>query len=80
MKAIIAIIAVALLAFGSASGQEHPSARTPASREAPVGHRQPTTKDVEGAASVAGIGASPELEKADKNLDQKLHGGICRGC
>ena len=43
-------------------------------KEAPIGHRQPTTKDVPPDIAQGTIGRTP----ADKALDQKLK--ICRGC
>jgi hypothetical protein len=79
MNVMIAIIAVAFLAFGSNATAQEKSSRT-ASHEAPIGHRQPTAKDVEGSQSTEGVGSSPQLDRLDKELDQKLTGRICRGC
>ena len=90
MNAIIATIVFEFAAAATgAFGQEPP--RVPGAQQAPVGHRQPTAKDVpsvptddaqangvQADGSVAGIDRA--IRREDKALDQKLNGQICRGC
>ena len=45
--------------------------------QAPVGHRQPTVKDVPNVQE--SHSADDAMKKIDENLKKKL-GGICRGC
>src|SRR5215470_10623043 len=45
--------------------------------QAPVGHRQPTVKDVPNVRE--SHSADDAMKKIDENLKKKL-GGICRGC
>jgi len=45
--------------------------------QAPVGHRQPTVKDVPNVRE--SHSADDVMKKTDENLKKKL-GGICRGC
>jgi hypothetical protein len=47
--------------------------------EAPVGHRQPTEKDIEGDDQLDEGGLAKEIDKENRRLDQELK-GICRGC
>jgi hypothetical protein len=44
---------------------------------APVGHRQPTTQDIQGVQE--GNSADQTMKKIDDDLKKKLK-GICRGC
>jgi hypothetical protein len=67
--AIAAVIAIALGAPDLAAAQS--AAPAP---KAPVGHRQPTTKDTTAPASPP-VAASKE----DRTLERALK-GICRGC
>ena len=66
--------AVLLLLTGPAS-QAHAAASSV--RPAPVGHRQPTAQDVQGAPE--DNSADQAMKKMDQDLDKKLK-GICRGC
>jgi len=78
MRAIIGTaalwVAVALSPIGVAS-EAHAAANT--NRPAPVGHRQPTTHDVQGAQQ--DNSADQTMKKIDDDLAKKLK-GICRGC
>jgi hypothetical protein len=82
MRAIIGTAAlwaaVGLLLIGPAS-EVHAAASS--TRPAPVGHRQPSAQDVQGAQQGAqqNNSADQAMKKMDENLDKKLK-GICRGC
>ena len=65
---------VVLLLTGPAS-EVHAAATS--TRPAPVGHRQPTTQDVQDAQQ--DNSADQTMKKMDQDLDKKLK-GICRGC
>jgi hypothetical protein len=79
MRAIIGTPAwwavVALLLTGPVT-EAHAAAS--GSRQAPVGHRQPTAQDVQGVQQ-QGNSADQAMKKIDDDLDKKLK-GICRGC
>jgi ABC-type sugar transport system substrate-binding protein len=66
--------AVALLLTGPVT-EAHAAASS--TRQAPVGHRQPTAEDVQGAQQENS--ADQAMKKIDEDLDKKLK-GICRGC
>ena len=78
MRAIIGAAAfgaaMVLLLTGPAS-EAHAAAGS--TRQAPVGHRQPTAEDVQGARQ--DNSANQAMKKIDEDLDKKLK-GICRGC
>ena len=65
---------VGLLLTGPASEAQAAASST---RAAPVGHRQPSAQDVQGAQQ--DNSADQAMKKMDENLDKKLK-GICRGC
>lgn len=78
MRAIIGAAALwataALWLTGTVSDA---SAADNSSRQAPVGHRQPTARDVQG--TQQDNSADETMKKMDEDLDRKLK-GICRGC
>jgi hypothetical protein len=78
MRAIIgtaALWATALLLLTAPASEGHAAANT--TRQAPVGHRQPTAQDVQG--TQQSNSADQTMKKTDDDLDKKLK-GICRGC
>ena len=75
--ALSALIVVSVLgalpgAYGQGGGKSQGSVP-----QAPVGHRQPTTRDMPDIAE--STSADDAMKKIDDNLKKKL-GGICRGC
>ena len=75
--ALSALIVVSVLgalpgAYGQGGGKSQGSVP-----QAPVGHRQPTTRDVPDIAE--STSADDVMKKIDDNLRKKI-GGICRGC
>jgi hypothetical protein len=46
---------------------------------APVGHRQPTARDVPATAATPQNSAEDAMKKMDQDLDRKMK-NICRGC
>jgi len=78
MRAMIraaALWATAVLLLAGTASDAGAAANT--SRQAPVGHRQPTAQDVQGAQQ--DNSADETMKKIDEDLDRKLK-GICRGC
>jgi hypothetical protein len=71
-----ALWAALLLFLTGAATQAHAAASS--TRQAPVGHRQPTAQDVQGA-RLQDNSADQAMKKIDDDLDKKLK-GICRGC
>ena len=51
----------------------------PGYEQAPVGHRQPTTSDVQGDDQFDESDLAKEIDKENRLLDQELK-GVCRGC
>jgi len=60
-----------LLLMGAVSAADN------SSRQAPVGHRQPTARDVQG--TQQDNSADETMKKIDQDLDRKLK-EICHGC
>jgi len=71
LMAVLGLFAFALLAPHGAALAQKPSTST--QRQAPVGHRQPSTRDVP---SEQGL---DQPSKEDRALDKALK-SICRGC
>ena len=78
MRATIETAALwaALLLFLTGPATEAHAAAS-STRQAPVGHRQPTAEDVEGVRQ--DNSADQAMKKIDDDLDKNLK-GICRGC
>jgi hypothetical protein len=73
--AIAAVLAIGLAVPELAVAQAGRPAGGTVGPTAPVGHRQPSTKDVP-----QGQGAQPaQMSKEDRALEKALK-GICRGC
>ena len=73
LMAVLGLFAVALLDMPGTAQAQKPSGASGTLREAPVGHRQPRTRDVP---SEQGLN---EPTKEDRALDKALK-SICRGC
>jgi hypothetical protein len=74
------ILAGAVLAL--AAGEPRPAfgQATNASPQAPIGHRQPTARDVTPTLPPdQGVGTTPELQKSEQDVNQRIK-SICRGC
>jgi hypothetical protein len=71
LMAVLGLFAFAMLAPRTALAQKPSTSAT--QRQAPVGHRQPSTRDVP---SEQGLDAP---SKEDRTLDKALK-SICRGC
>ena len=70
-----ALWAAVLLFLTGPATEAHAAASN--TRQAPVGHRQPTAQDVQGVRE--DNSADQAMKKTDDDLDKKLK-GICRGC
>jgi len=79
MRAIVgtaAMWATLLLLLAAPASDARAAANSP--RPAPVGHRQPTTQDVQ-RTEQQDNSADQAMKKMDEDLDKKLK-GICHGC
>jgi hypothetical protein len=76
-RIVIAVLAasVAILAGGIGNQAWAIDNRTPA----PVGHRQPTARDVPATTAPPQSSAEEAKKKMDQDLDRKVR-SICRGC
>ena len=74
LSALIVVSALGALPGAYAQGGGKSQGSVP---QAPVGHRQPTTRDVPDIPE--STSADDVMKKIDDNLKKKI-GGICRGC
>ena len=74
LSALIVVSALGAVPGAYAQGGGKSQGSVP---QAPVGHRQPTTRDMRDIAE--STSADDAMKKIDDNLKKKL-GGICRGC
>jgi hypothetical protein len=72
--AAIALVALPSLALAQSGGASGSSA---GSKQAPVGHRQPTPATIK--ADKANANNATDFDAEDKALDRKIR-NICRGC
>jgi hypothetical protein len=75
--ALLALIVVSALGALPSAYAQGGAKNQGSVRQAPVGHRQPTTRDVPN--DRQSTSADDAMKKIDDNLKKKL-GGICHGC
>jgi hypothetical protein len=80
MKALIPVIALALIVVSHAALAQNSSSTSDVSirRQAPVGHRQPTAADIKRAQTERGITGTSAASQRSSDVDQRLI--ICQGC